>query len=431
MKHFTYDDRLLIQRGLTLGWSFSRIAAEIGKDRTSISREIRAHLHYGSKKPARSRCKFRYECIFDDPSQCPAPRCPKRVCSLLCSQCALYCDRYEPEICPKLLKPPYVCNGCGDRGGNNCLLATRMYFADHAHKMYKQTLSESRLGISLAEKELQFIANHIIPLIKNGVSVPVAYEYYADQMPVSLRTLYDYIDKGYFDAGNLDLHRKVQRKQPRQKSGPVLHVDKKCHVGRTYADFLDHLEKHPDAKVSEMDTVEGTKGGKVILTIFLRDCSVQIMLLRETKTAAGVAAAYVHLREAMGDSFSNVFEVILVDRGTEFTDPSSIEIDQDTGEFQCNVFYCDPQQTNQKSRCERNHEFIRYILPKGSSFDDLTQDDVTLMMNHINSLPRASLNARSPYQVFEDKYGSETAAKLGLKYIPLNELCLTPELIKK
>ena len=265
----------------------------------------------------------------------------------------------------------------------------------------------------------------------NGYSSFVAYEYYADQMPVSLRTLYDYIDKGYFDAGNLDLHRKVQRKQPRQKSGPVLHVDKKCHVGRTYADFLDHLEKHPDAKVSEMDTVEGTKGGKVILTIFLRDCSVQLMLLRETKTAAGVAAAYSHLREMMGDSFSNVFEVILVDRGTEFTDPSSIEVDQDTGEFQCNVFYCDPQQTNQKSRCERNHEFIRYILPKGSSFDDLTQDDVTLMMNHINSLPRASLNARSPYQVFEDKYGSETAAKLGLKYIPLNELCLTPELIKK
>ena len=180
-----------------------------------------------------------------------------------------------------------------------------------------------------------------------------------------------------------------------------------------------------------MDTVEGTKGGKVILTIFLRDCSVQLMFLREAKTAAGVAAAYAHMREVMGDSFSRVFEVILVDRGTEFTDPSSIEIDQETGEFQCSVFYCDPQQTNQKSRCERNHEFIRYILPKGSCFDNLTQDDVTLMMNHINSLPRASLNARSPYQVFEDKYGSETAAKLGLKYIPLNELCLTPELIKK
>ena len=432
MKHFTYDDRIQIQRGLTIGKNFSQIAETIGKDRTSVSREIKAHLRYDGKKPARSRCKFRYECIFDDVSQCPAPRCPKRVCSLQCAQCAQYCDRYEPEICPKLLKPPYVCNGCDDRGGNNCLLQNRMYIAEYAHKMYKQTLSESRTGISLSKEEFQFIADNIIPLIKNGISVPVVYDAYADRMPVSMRTLYDYIDKGYFDAGNLDLHRKVRRKSSRQKSGPVLHVDKKCHVGRTYADFLTYLEMYPDSFVSEMDTVEGRKGGKVILTIFLRTYHLQLMFLRDSKTAAEVTAAYASLRKALGPvEFSWMFDVVLTDRGTEFTDPAAIEFDPLTGEQLCRVFYCDPQQTNQKSRCERNHEFIRYILPKGHSFDDLTQDDVTLVMNHINSLPRASLNAKSPYQLFETVCGKETAAKLGLKYIPLEELCLTPELIKK
>ena len=428
MKHFTYDERLLIKRALTLGQSFSRIADATGKNRTSVSREIQAHTR-GEGKPARSKCKFRYECIFEDTSKCPAPVCTKKVCNIACSQCAKYCDRYEPEICPKLLKPPYCCNGCADR--IPCPLAKRLYDAEYAHKAYKRVLSDSRAGISLSESEMEYIATTVIPLIKNGVSLPVAYAEYADSMPVSERTLYDYIDKGVFDADNLDLHRKVRRKSTRQKSGPELHVDKKCHVGRTYAEFLDYLEKHPGAKVSEMDTVEGTKGGKVILTIFLRSCSVQLMFLRDTKTAAGVAAAYAHMREVMGDSFSRVFEVILVDRGTEFTDPSSIEVDQETGEFQCNVFYCDPQQTNQKSRCERNHEFIRYILPKGSCFDDLTQDDVTLMMNHINSLPRASLNAKSPYKAFVALYGKETAAKLGLKYIPLKELCLKPELLRK
>ena len=428
MKHFTYDERLLIQRSLTLGHSFSRIAEATGKNRTTVSREIQAHTR-GEGKPARSKCKFRYECIFEDSSKCPAPICTKKVCNIACSQCAKYCERYEPEICPRLLKPPYCCNGCADR--IPCPLAKRLYDAEYAHKIYKSVLSDSRAGISLSESEMEYIATTVIPLIQNGVSLPVAYAAYADSMPVSERTLYDYIDKGAFDANNMDLHRKLRRKSTRKKSGPILHVDKKCHIGRTYAEYLDHLEKHPGAKVSEMDTVEGTQGGKVILTIFLRDCSVQLMFLRDAKTAAGVAAAYAHLREVMGDLFSCIFEVILVDRGTEFTDPSSIEIDQDTGEFQCNVFYCDPQQTNQKSRCERNHEFIRYILPKGSSFDDLTQDDVTLMMNHINSLPRASLNAKSPYQVFEDKYGKETAAKLGLKFIPLTELCLKPELLKK
>lgn len=430
MKHFTFDERLQIQRALTLGQSFTKIAEMTGKDRTSISREIRAHLRY-DKKPARSRCKYRHECIFDDPAQCPAPTCNKRVCSKACAQCAQYCDKYEPEVCPKLLKPPYCCNGCEKRGGNNCLLQTRMYFAEYAHGLYKQTLSDSRTGISLSRDEFDFIAENIIPLIKKGISVPIVYAAYADRMPVSERTLYDYIDKGYFDAGNLDLRRKVRRKSNRQKSGPVLHVDKQCHIGRTYADFLAFIESNPNAKVSEMDTVEGRKGGKVILTIFLRECSMQLMFLRDYKTAAEVSAAYVWLRKKLGDKFSEIFEVVLTDRGTEFSDPSSIEVDPMTGEVLCKVFYCDPQQTNQKSRCERNHELIRYILPKGSSFDDLTQDDVTLMMNHINSMPRFSLNARSPYQIFEDLYGKETAAKLGLKYIPLEELCLLPELLKK
>ena len=76
MKHFTYDERLLIQRALTLGQSLSRIAEATGKNRTTVSREIKAHIR-GEGKPARSKCKFRYECIFEDTSRCPAPVCTK------------------------------------------------------------------------------------------------------------------------------------------------------------------------------------------------------------------------------------------------------------------------------------------------------------------------------------------------------------------
>lgn len=429
MKHYTLDERILIQRALTVNQSFTQIAESIGKNRTSISREIRAHLR-GEGKPARSKCLHRSECIFDDPADCPAPNCSKRACSVVCSQCAKYCDRYEPEICPKLLKPPYVCNGCDERG-NSCLLDKRLYDAEYAHSQYKKTLSESRTGISLTQNELQHITDTVIPLIKNGVSLSVAYREYADSMPISERTLYEYIDKGVFNICNLDLRRKVRRKPLRKKSGPELHVDKKCHVGRTYADFLRFTEKYPDIHVREMDTVEGVKGGKVILTIFFRECDLQLMFLRDIKTAAGVSDVFFGLRCALGDGFTDIFRVILVDRGTEFTDPASIEVDPETGEYDCNVFYCDPQQTNQKSRCERSHEYIRYILPKGSSFDDLTQKDVTLMMNHVNSMPRASLNGKAPVQEFLSLYGEETAAKLGLQYIPLEELYLKPELLKK
>ena len=429
MKHYTLDERIQIQRALTLKQKFTQIAESLGKDRTSVSREIRSHLK-GEGKPARSKCLHRHECIFNDPADCPAPSCSKRACSIACSQCARYCDNYEAEICPKLLKPPYVCNGCDERG-NSCLLDKRLYDAEYAHSRYKQTLSESRSGISLTENELQHISATVIPLIKKGVSLSVAYREYADSMPVSERTLYEYIDKGVFNADNIDLRRKVRRKPSRKKSGPELKVDRKCHIGRTYADFIAFTGEHPNLQIREMDTVEGKKGGKVILTIFFRECDLQLMFLRDSKTAAGVSDVFSGLRCALGDGFTDMFRVILVDRGTEFTDPASIEVDPETGEYDCNVFYCDPQQTNQKSRCERSHEYIRYILPKGSSFDDLTQEDVTLVMNHVNSMPRASLNGKAPVQVFLSLYGEETAAKLGLQYIPLEELILLPELLKK
>ena len=428
MKQFTFDDRLLIQKGLTINKNFSQIAKDLGKNRTSVSREVQSHAQVQGK-PARSKCKYQKECIFKDKSLCPVPNCTKRACSIACARCADYCDRYEPIICPRLLRPPYVCNGCMNRA--TCYLLKRFYDAGHAHNEYRQMLSDSRAGISLTREQLQYIADTVIPLIRRGVSLPVAYGEYRDSMPVSMRTLYDYISKGVFDIDNTDLRRKVRRRSNRKKSGPLLHVDKKCHVGRTYADFLSFIAENPDFSICEMDTVEGKKGGKVILTIFLRNCDLQLMFLRDSKTATEVSAAYDSLRESLADDFLDIFRVILADRGTEFTDPGAIEMNPVTGEYDCNVFYCDPQQTNQKSRCERNHEYIRYILPKGSSFDELTPADIKLVMNHINSMPRGKLNAKSPVQVFTSLYGEEITAKLGLRYVPLEQLCLTPELLRK
>ena len=86
---------------------------------------------------------------------------------------------------------------------------------------------------------------------------------------------------------------------------------------------------------------------------------------------------------------------------------------------------------SQKGGIEVTHEFIRRILPKGSSFDDLTQDDVDLMMNHINSYTRKKLGNRSAYQLLSFLHGEDILLKLNATIIPADEIILTPKLLKK
>ena len=125
------------------------------------------------------------------------------------------------------------------------------------------------------------------------------------------------------------------------------------------------MDENPDQTVSQMDSVIIHKGGQCILTIFFTNCDLQLMYLRDHNTAASVSEVYANLRTMLGDEkFKQIFQVILTDRGSEFTDPTKIEADMETGEIQCKVFYCDPQNSNQKSGCERNHEFIRYIIQR-------------------------------------------------------------------
>ena len=85
---------------------------------------------------------------------------------------------------------------------------------------------------------------------------------------------------------------------------------------------------------------------------------------------------------------------------------------------------------NQKSRCERNHEFIRYVIPKGEAKEKYSEEEIKRLMNHINSYPRKKWNGRSPYDLFVKIYVQETTTLLGIKKIPADSINLTPELVK-
>ena len=425
-KHLTREDRYIIESMLNQGKKFTEIAGELGKSRTTISREV-VNRCVPRKVKDGNRCIHRFKC--DLPQACPIG-CTRsyRSCRKDCGVCNRSCDKYHEDICIRTIKPPYVCNGCDKR--SSCRLNGCVYYASKAHEAYELILSDSRSGISLSEEQLRDMDNLITPLIKAGQSLSVVFEEHRDELPITSRTAYDYIDNGLLGVDNLDLARKVRRSY-RKKSGPELRVDKACHIGRTYADYLDFMKDHPDLNVVEGDSVIGKKGGKALLTLLFTNCGLQLAFLRERNNAATVSDVFAFLRKQLGtELFKKLFQVILVDRGSEFTDPSKTEFDPNTGEQLCRVFYCDPQNINQKARCERNHQFIRFIIPKGKSMDELTQEKISLMMDHINSYPRKKWNGRSPIEVFTSIHGEDAATILSMEKIAVDSILLKPELIK-
>ena len=247
---------------------------------------------------------------------------------------------------------------------------------------------------------------------------------------VGERSLYNYVDSGIFSARNLDMPR-VVRMGKRKKKKDGFKIDKKCRIGRTYQDYEAFRAQNPDAMVVEMDSVIGRQGGKVLLTLHFTVPQFMLAFIRDTNNSQSVIDIFDWLWRTLGsDLFCLLFQVVLGDNGSEFTNPQAIEMDPQ-GEQRTRLFYCDPSAPYQKPAVENNHALIRRVIPKGTSMDSFDQDDITLMMNHINSYKRANLGNKSSYEVFTGLYGEEALRRMGAEFIPGDDITLRPYLLQK
>ncbi len=415
-KHLSLDERFDIENSLCKRSSFKEIARNIGKNCTTISREIRNH--YIVKNTGGIGRQFN-NCIY-------RTTCPNKGKNCKLSSCAEFVE----EKCSLLNKPPYVCNGCKLK--TQCTLSKHFYDAVYANDEYVSTLSEVRSGVMIYQEEIDNLNEILTPLIcEQNQSIHQALINNKNKIMFSDKTIYKYIDLGLLNIRNIDLPRKVRFRQ-RTKLTTVYKVDKQCLVNRTYEDFEKYMEEHPDTPIVEMDSVEGRKGGKVLLTIHFKNCSFMLAFIREHNDAQSVIDIFNSIQEILGiDKFKKLFILILTDNGSEFSNPIEIEFDLNMGEKRTQIFYCHPSSPFEKGSCEVNHELLRRILPKGTSFDDLNQDDINIIMSHINSYKRKKLNNVSPYTLFSTIYGKDTIDKLGIQEIEPNKVSLSKSILKK
>ena len=426
-KHLTLNDRIYIENELAKGTTFKDIAAFLCKDPTTISKEVRSHrvsdwYHKGTFYNAKNFCIHRYHCKKTN-------ACGKiLLCGIKCTSCPTCnqtCKDFEKERCKRLDKAPYVCNGCSKKI-NHCTIAHKYrYDARFSDRKYRELLSDSRAGINMTKRQLHQKDQIITPLIEQGQS-PYQILTNHPELEMSVRSMYTYIDKGLFTARNIDLKRQPKFK-PR-KCHKTQIKDRTVFINRTYADFrsLD-IQSH---SFVEMDTVKSSRDSqRTLLTMIFTEEKLFLAFLLNRCTKGAVRAVFDRLEKRMGTfEFISVFENILTDRGSEFSDPNALETGIN-GIERTNIYYCDPMRSGQKGTLKQAHTLLRMVLPKGTSFEFLTQWDVNLIVNHINSTPRAILNGRTPYNVALETLGEDVLKAFQLKPIEPDKVNLTPKLI--
>ncbi len=387
-KHMTLDDRIEIQECLSKEMTFKAIGNRIGKSQTTISREVKLHQTPHTNSFVRTE-----------------------------------------EVCPKLLKAPFVCNGCDQRSRSSCPYRRQLYIAKNAQAAYESLLVEARTGIPLNREEFYETERIISAAVQNGQHIYHAIK--ANNLPVSVATVYRHIQKKYYSITPLDLPRAVKFK-PRNTKGSE-YVPKWAKDGRTFNDFLGFLEDNQDVPLVQLDTVIGRIGGKVILTIHFVNSDFMIGLLLENKTAAEAANKIQELKANLYEfnfKFGDIAPLLLTDNGGEFSIVSAFENDIN-GNKESNLFFCEPCSPHEKAEIEKNHTLFRDIVPSGTSFDDFNQETVDLIFSHINAVKRKQFNGKSAYDMFSFYYSEVLASALGISFVPANEVIQSPKLLAK
>lgn len=418
--HLTIDERRIIHTGIKNGSTKAAIAATIGKDKSTVGKEIKRHREVTYK------CSLPLKC--DNYMGCKHKR-----------QCTPDCPDYKAFTCTRRDRSPGACDGCSDRP--KCRMTKYGYNPEMAQKEYEECLVDSREGVDLTSSEAKALADVIGPLLKQGQS-PYQIVTSHPELGICEKTLYNYIEGDIFGPssgiGPMDLRRQVSRKLPKKKAATYKkREDRSFLKGRTYKDYLAYIEENPGAFVLQMDTVyNDVSCGPFIQTFKFVRTGLLFALLHDEKTAEAMTGGVLLLERILGrDLFQKHCGVILTDRGTEFSGAGAMEKRGD-GTMRTRVYYCDPMQAGQKGSLENNHVELRYILPKETDLKALglvSQQALNLAVSNVDSSPVESLCGKTPLELTEFLYPDlyKRLSDYGLMKIPSDMVVLKPYLLKQ
>lgn len=415
--HLTVQERIIIEKGIENGSTKAAIAPTIGKDKSTVGKEIKKHRELVHKSSYKINCANMKNCSHNH----------------VCDNCA----DFKPFTCNRRDRSPGACNGCSKY--THCRYDKYRYKADFSHKKYREDLVDSRTGINMSYEECKAMADIIVPLIKAGHS-PYHIVTNHPELNISEKTLYSYIENGIFrEFGLLDIDLRIKTKRKITKKASNKYKkreDKKYLNGRTYDDFINYTAENKNLSVVEMDTVYNNGStGPFMQTFKFLDYSFMFIVYQEEKTAKSMVEGVDLLEKILGeDLFSEEVAIIKTDRGSEFCDAEGFEKEENESR-RTRIFYCDPMASGQKGSLENNHKEIRYICPKENDLKDLglnSQEKANLIVSHINSQSKEHLKGKSPLEVMEFMNPAlyQKFKDFGIERINKDNIVLKPYLLK-
>jgi transposase, IS30 family len=391
-KHLSKQQRDDILSNLKLGLNLNELASILEKDQRTISREIKKNrVHVLNKRH-------------------------------------VFALKDTLINCPRTLRFPHVCDGCDKR--MYCRYENQFFYRpETAQEFYKKRLVEARVGINLTPSELDHLDATFYQGVKKGQSI--MHIHMSDPAcPVSVRTIYRYIEHKLTSISDIDLRRKVKLKKRSKTKTSKDKLDPKLLFGRSYTDFVLNQTAKPLGFIVQMDTVLGPKkSSSCLLTLHFLSFRFMIAFKLQQRSSKEITNVFHYLQSIFTiEEYKALFATILTDRGAEFYDPLQIEVHHQTGEIISHVYFCDPQASNQKEQIEENHTLLRYIFPKGTCFDHLTDQQLSLSLSHINSFNRKVIDA-SPISIFQSQFGLDILNKLKVRAISPDKVILKPYLL--
>jgi IS30 family transposase len=266
----------------------------------------------------------------------------------------------------------------------NCDKRSKKYDADLAHRKYLQRQRDK-------PKHIRFTTQ-----VRQCVDELLNKDYSPEQIAgrtklkgincVSPERIYQYVWKDKKEGGNLYMHlRRRGRKYRKRGNAKDTRGIIKDRIGiEQRPAIVDKKERLGDL---EIDTVIGQDHKGALLTINDRVSSMTWIAKLNGKNADELARKTIEVL----NPFKNLTNTITADNGKEFAEHKIISTSLDV-----DFYFAKPYHSWERGANENMNGLIRQYFPKGSSFENISNDDVQRVQDILNNRPRKKLNYLTP-----------------------------------